>query len=96
MWDVIAMGARDSLRLGSWITVAVLLAGGWIILTGLWVADTAALGLATGETVGQTVMSGVIGLLVMFAILLLAFVLYGELGEQEPEPETFPPQQDQQ
>lgn len=95
MWDVIAMGARDSLRLGSWITVVVLLAGGWIVLVGLRVADTAALGIATGETVGQTIMSGVIGVLVMFAFLLLAFTLYGELGEQEPRPETFPPQEDQ-
>lgn len=95
MWDVIAMGARDSLRLGSWITVVVLLAGGWIVLVGLRVADTASLGLATGETVGQTVMSGVVGVLVMFAFLLLAFALYGELGEQEPRPETFPPQEDQ-
>jgi amino acid transporter len=96
MWDVIAMGARDSLRLGSWITVAVLLFGGWVVLTGLWVADTATLGLATGETVGQTVMGGVIGLLVMFVVILFLFGLYGELGEQEPGPEPFPPQQDQQ
>jgi amino acid transporter len=95
MWYMIPMGARDSLRLGSWITVAVLLFGGWVVLTGLWVADTATLGLATGETVGQTVMGGVIGLLVMFCILLFLFGLYGELGEPEPEPEPFPPQREQ-
>lgn len=93
MWNVIAMGARDSLKQGSWITVVVLLAAGWIVLVGLGMADTASLGIATGETVGQTVMSGVIGILVVFGVLLLAFALYGELGEQEPEPETFPPQQ---
>lgn len=73
----------------------MLLFGGWIVLTGLWVADTATIGLATGETVGQTVMSGVIGLLVMFCILLFLFALYGELGEQEPGPEPFPPQREQ-
>jgi hypothetical protein len=87
------MGARDALRQGSWLTVAVLLFGGWIVLTGLWVAETAQLGVAPGETVGQPVMSGVIGLLVMFIVLILLFALYGEFGEQEPRPEPFPPQQ---
>ncbi len=86
------MATRETLVRGSWITVFVLLFGGWVILKGLEVLNTAEASFATGITIGQTVVSGIVGLLVMVFVLALLFVLYGELGEDNPTPETFPPQ----
>lgn len=86
------MATRETLVRGSWITVFVLLFGGWVILKGLEVLNTAEASFGTGITIGQTVVSGIVGLLVMVFVLALLFVLYGELGEDNPTPETFPPQ----
>lgn len=86
------MGTRETIRRGSWITFFVLLFGGWTVLAGLSVINTAEASFSTATTIGQTAVSGAIGLLVMFGVLVLLFVLYGELGENDPAPETFPPQ----
>ena len=86
------MATKETLARGSWITVFVLLFGGWVVIKGLEVLNTAEATFSTGATIGQTVVSGVIGLLVLVSVLGFLFVLYGELGEDDPTPETFPPQ----
>lgn len=86
------MATKETLARGSWITVFVLLFGGWVVLKGLEVLNTAEASFTTGVTAGQTVISGIVGLLVLVVLLAFLFVLYGELGEDDPTPETFPPQ----
>lgn len=85
------MTTKDTLMRGSWITVFVLLFGGWVVLKGLEIINTAEASFSTGTTVGQTLVSGIVGLFVLVLVLALLFVLYGELGEDDPTPETFPP-----
>jgi hypothetical protein len=87
------MATKERFMRGSWLTVLVLLSGGWVVLKGLAVLNTAEASFATGITIGQTIVSGIVGLLVLVVVLGFLFVLYGELGEDDPAPETFPPQQ---
>jgi hypothetical protein len=87
------MATKETLVRGSWIAVGTLLFGGWVVLKGLEVLNTAEASFATGTTIGQTVVSGIVGLLVLVVVLGFLFVLYGELGENDPTPETFPPEQ---
>jgi hypothetical protein len=87
------MATKERFMRGSWLTVLVLLSGGWVVLKGLAVLNTAEASFATGTTIGQTIVSGIVGLLVLVVVLGFLFVLYGELGEDDPAPETFPPQQ---
>lgn len=86
------MATKETLVRGSWITVGTLLFGGWVVLKGLAVLNTAEASFATGATSGQTVVSGIVGLLVLAVVLAFLFVLYGELGENDPTPSTFPPE----
>lgn len=69
----------------------LLLAAGWIVLTAIQVFNAMEAG-GAGGFIGQTPVGGVIGLLVMLSLLALLFVIYGEVSESEPGPQSFPPQ----
>lgn len=82
------MGLRTALSQSRIVTFGVVAAGIWIVLTILTVYGR--LGpLSSGTGVGQTPISGVIGLVVLGATLALLFVLYGELSEEEPAPDPW-------
>jgi len=86
------MSMRTALRQTRWITFAVLATAAWTLLIAYEVATTLDWTRATGrDLVGQAATSGVIGLVVMVVFVGLLVVLYGELTETEPTPDTWPP-----
>lgn len=91
------MTLRSALQQYWYVTVPVLAFLGWLLLKLLVVFDLLAAGVAEtgveGAYVGQAFVSGVVGLLVMGVVALLFLVLYSELGEFEPAPSAWPPEQ---
>ena len=87
------MSLRTALDSNSVLVFAVLLFGGWLVLKWLDVLEIMRTvgDLGLDQAVGQTVASGVVGLIVMAALAGLTVVLFGAMGETDPVPETFPP-----
>lgn len=81
------MGLRTALTQTRIITLALFAAAIWIVLTMLQVYER--LGPLSGGGVGQTPISGVIGLVVLGGALALMLVLFGELSEEEPAPDPW-------
>jgi hypothetical protein len=81
------MGLRTALTQSRIVTFGAIGAGIWILLTILKVYER--LGPLSSSSVGQSSVSGLIGLVVMGATLALLFVLYGELTEGEPAPDPW-------
>jgi len=87
------MSVRTALEQARWITLGVMLAVVWTLAA---VAEVASAfdwaNWAVQDFVGQTAMSGIVGLAVMATLLGLLVVLYGELSETEPNPTPWPPE----
>ncbi|WP_353633534.1 hypothetical protein ABSL23_09430 [Halobacterium sp. NMX12-1] len=87
------MSLRDAIDQTGWLPVAVLLALLWTVVTALNVVNlTQAYSGVTGPYVGQTFVGGALGLLVLLGFGAAVVYVYGEAGENEPTPESFPPQ----
>ena len=85
------MGTRTALSNSRWITFAVLAVGVWMMATWFSVfgrIDWSAL----DDPIGPYGYSGLVGLVVMAIAIGLLVVLYAELAEGEPGPDTFPPE----
>jgi hypothetical protein len=86
------MTNRYAIRQHPVLLAAVLLVGAWLILTALNVF------VSMGQTgpyegyIGHTPGSGWVGLAVIVALLGFIVVLYSELGESGPLPQSFPPE----
>lgn len=87
------MALRDALRMSKLLVVGLLLFGGWLLLTGLEVFETMDSFSLGSQVIGQGGMSGVIGLFVMLTLAGLLLFLYSELGESDPSPDPFPPEE---
>lgn len=87
------MSIQTALRQSWLITSAVLLAGAWIVYQWLHIYETAAASWVVGNYVGQTTVTGIVGLLVMLGLVAFVALLYSNLGEPEPAPDQFPPEQ---
>lgn len=87
------MSLKTALDTNPVLVFAVLLFGGWLAMKWLDVLETMQMigELGLGQAVGQTLVSGVIGLIVMAVTVGLAVVLFAAMGEADPAPETFPP-----
>ncbi|SEW14818.1 hypothetical protein [Natrinema salifodinae] len=86
------MGLRTALRQNTVILAGLLAAGGWVFVTLLNVSSS--MGSVTyGDWIGQSGVAGLVGLVVLLAIGLLVVSVYAELGEMDPLPEEFPPEQ---
>lgn len=92
------MSVRTAGKLSPIILAGVLLFGAWVAVNvfrvfdtipSIWGGDGVE---AVGEAIGQTAFSGVVGLLVMVAVLGLLVALYGALSETGPTPDRFPPE----
>jgi len=81
------MGLRTALTQSRIVTLGVFAAAIWVVLTMLQVYGR--LGPLSSGGVGQTPISGLIGLAVMGGLLALLLVLYSELSETEPAPEPW-------
>ncbi|MFB6236125.1 MAG: hypothetical protein ABEH81_04345 [Halopenitus sp.] len=87
------MSVRTALKQARWITLGVMLAVVWTLVVVAEVASSFAwANWAVQDFVGQSAMSGIVGLAVMAILLGLLVVLYGELSETEPNPTPWPPE----
>lgn len=85
------MGTRTALSNSRWITFGVIAAAVWLLAT--WFAVLGSIDWsALDDPVGTYGFGGLMGLVVMAVALGLMVVLYGELAEGEPGPDTFPPE----
>lgn len=82
------MGIRTAFSQARIVTIGVFFAAIWVILTMLQVYNRMG-PLSSGSGVGQTPISGVIGLIVLGGLLALLLTLYGELSEADPAPEPW-------
>ena len=91
------MGFRTALAQSKVVTFAALVAIAWTMLNfvnvlqvmqGLWVSED----VATSTQLGQTAASGIVGALVMAALVGLLIFLVADLGESEPAPTPWPPE----
>ena len=85
------MGTRTALSNSRWLTFAVLAVAVWLVATWFSVYQRINWS-ALDDTIGAYGYSGLMGLVVMAVALGLLVVLYGELAEGEPGPDTFPPE----
>lgn len=85
------MGMRTALSNTRWITFAILAAGLWLAATWFSVFESLNWS-ALDEPIGPYGFSGIAGLVVLALTLGLLVTLYGELSEEEPGPDTFPPE----
>lgn len=86
------MGMHESLTESKVITFALLVAGLWLVVGGLHVLGIVQASFGGGAMVGQTGFSGVLGLLVMVAILGLMVWLYAEVSDAAAQPASWPPE----
>lgn len=86
------MGLRTAVEHNSFVAFGLLFAAAWTGLIGLRVFSQMG-GVTPGKWVGQHGFGGVMGLLVMTAFLVLVLVAFGELGEANPAPEEWPPEE---
>ena len=85
------MTNRNAIRQHPVLTALLLLVGGWLILTALNVfVSMGASGPYEGY-IGHTPKSGWVGLGVILTALGFLVVVYSELGESGPLPQSFPP-----
>lgn len=71
------------------VTFGLLVASLWVLYAGTRVLGL--LDFSNTGPVGQGAVGGVVGLVVIAVALGLFVFLFGELGESEPGPETWPP-----
>ena len=60
-------------------------------IEGAWLGTT---DVALGGFVGQALASGVVGIVVLVAGIVMLFVMFGELEESEPAPSVWPPEEE--
>lgn len=85
------MTSRNAIRNSPVLAGVLLLAALWVLLTLMNVFN--ARGPLNGEWVGANGVAGLVGVVVLAIILGLAVVVFADLGESEPQPEAFPPQE---
>lgn len=94
------MTLRTAIRQSRLLTFGLLLVGAWTALQVLRIVEgtdsLVSLGtpvLSPGTATGRVGAAGIMGVLVLLAFLGLLVVLWGEIGEVEPGPERFPPEE---
>ncbi|MFC6989492.1 hypothetical protein ACFQJD_13680 [Haloplanus sp. GCM10025708] len=83
------MSLKTALRQSRVVTFALLAASVWTILTMIQVYRS--LGPLSETVPGQTWASGVVGLLVLAALLGLFVYAFAEAGDAQPQPTPFSP-----
>lgn len=88
------MSMRTAVKQSSLVTFLLVLAVAWIALTAVNVAQTmSGYESLAGPYIGQSFVGGIVGLVALVVTAFLFWYAYGELGETEPGPETFPPEE---
>ena len=94
------MGVRDAVDQSGYLTAMVVAFGLWAGVVAVRTLDTiegawlAGGDVAAGDYVGQTLASGVVGLVVLLAGIVMLFVMFGEVEEPDPAPSPWPPEEE--
>jgi hypothetical protein len=84
------MSLRDALGQARLLTLALLAGMGWIVFTAAQVLGD--INFWAPADVGHTAGAGVVGLLVLTALLVASLTLFSGLGEAAPAPDSWPPE----
>lgn len=94
------MTLRTALRQSKLLTFGLLLVAAWTVVVWFRVLSVSESLLTSGvslvrpgSAVGHVGVSGLLGLLVMLVFLGLLVVLWSEVGEFDPRPDAFPPEE---
>ena len=87
------MSLRQSLGNTRLLALALLAGMAWIGFTAVQVLGS--IEYWAPAAVGQTAGAGVVGLLVLTIVFVLSLSLFGSLGESDPAPQTWPPENDE-
>jgi apolipoprotein N-acyltransferase len=86
------MTIRTALRQSRVLTYAVLFVLLWLLVTLYRVATSFDWTAITTPTfIGLNPVGGIVGVVVMAIVVMLVIALYGELSQEEPAPEPWPP-----
>jgi len=85
------MTLRTAIQQSKILTFVVLGAFIWLSLTALEVLSTIDYATGTGSSVGQNALGGIAGVLVLTIVLGTLVVLYSEITEADPAPQSWPP-----
>ncbi|MFC4247003.1 hypothetical protein ACFOZ7_08320 [Natribaculum luteum] len=86
------MTIRTALRTSRLATYAILFVLVWLLLTTYRVATSFDWSTITSPSfTGPNAVGGIVGVVVLIALVMLLIALYGELSETEPAPEPWPP-----
>jgi apolipoprotein N-acyltransferase len=86
------MTIRNSIRQSKVITFTLLFVLAWLVFSLYRVAvsfDWTTI--ATPTFIGLNAVGGIAGVVVLAVIIMLSIGLYGELGADDPAPESWPP-----
>lgn len=86
------MSFRTAFRQSNVLLFAALGAAGWLGLTMLQIVGVMQ-PLWSGQSPGQTAVTGLVGALIIATTLGVLLVLLGELGHRNPGPQTWPPEE---
>jgi hypothetical protein len=84
------MGIRTALQQTRWITLGALAVAIWAVV--VWFEVLELIDWTSMDYIGRSAPSGVVGLVVLAALIALLVAMFGELGEEEPAPESWPPE----
>ncbi|NHN64871.1 hypothetical protein G9463_16400 [Haloarcula sp. JP-Z28] len=88
------MTLRTAVRQSKILTFVVLGAFVWLLLTLFEVLSTIDLATGTETYVGQNALGGIAGVLVLTIVLGALVVLYSEITESDPAPQSWPPSEE--
>lgn len=84
------MGVRTALQQMPWITLGALAVAIWAAV--VWFEVLGLIEWTSMDYIGRSAPSGVVGLIVLAGLIALLVALFGEMGEEEPAPESWPPE----
>jgi hypothetical protein len=86
------MTTRSAIRQSKVITFAVMFVLAWLVLTLYRVATSFDWTTITEPTfIGLNAVGGIAGAIVLAVVIMAMIGLYGEIGEEQPTPESWPP-----
>ena len=88
------MTLRTAVQQSKILTFVVLGAFVWLLLTLFEVLSTIDLATGTATFVGQNALGGIAGVLVLTIVLGALVVLYSEITESDPAPQSWPPSEE--